>query len=97
MNVASPVPAIWTERYEALRQFAQDGSPLLASRPVGWILLVRHGMGAWMRRWTEATEPSPTPAPGQRPAALPAPVWQTQLTALLAHMTAAHLSPLSCP
>lgn len=98
MNAASTVPAVWTERYEALRQCAQEGSPVLASRPVGWIVLAQHGMAAWMRRWTDASEPPPAPstAGGPRPG-LPTPVWQTQLTALLAQMTAAHLSTPSCP
>ena len=98
MNAGSTAPAVWTERYEALRQCAREGSPMLTSRPVGWIVLARHGMAAWMRRWTEASEPLPTPsaAHGPRPA-LPLPAWQTQLTVLLAQMTAAHLSTPSRP
>jgi len=84
-------PELWRQRYEALRQHALGGRDLLAAPPLGLHLLRCQGLAGWMQRWTDATEGGlahSTPAP------LPdGPVWQEQLTVLLAQMTFPHLQP----
>jgi hypothetical protein len=84
-------PELWRQRYEALRQHALGGRDLLAAPPLGLHLLRCQGLAGWMQRWADATEGgrvNSTPAP------LPdGPVWQEQLTALLAQMTFPYLRP----
>jgi hypothetical protein len=84
-------PELWRQRYEALRQHALGGRNLLAAPPLGLHLLRCQGLAGWMQRWADAIEGSlvnSTPAP------LPdGPVWQEQLTVLLAQMTFPHLRP----
>ena len=98
MTPDSTPPGAWTERYEALRRCAQEGASILASRPLGWNLLARHGMAGWMRSWTDTNVPVPvSSAASGPPPHLPAPLWQNQLTMLLARMTAAHLQTQTSP
>jgi hypothetical protein len=83
------LPELWRQRYEALRQHALGGRDLLAAPPLGLHLLRSQGLAGWMQRWADATEGglvNSTPAP------LPdGPVWQEQLTVLLAQMTFPHI------
>jgi hypothetical protein len=90
---AAPTPArSWTERYEALRQYALEGQRRLQAQPLGLALWVTQGMAGWMKQWTELiTAPSPPvglPAPAPGPAGVG---WQEQLTCVLAQMTLANL------
>jgi hypothetical protein len=86
--------AIWTERYESLRQHAVAGSSVLSAHPLGLILLSRQGVAGWMRGWRELVDPLVTASasPLTLPAANPV-SWQNDLTVLLAQMTAQHLHP----
>lgn len=87
---ASPVTEAWRQRYEALRQLAVTGSRILGADPLGLVLLLRQGVAGWMRGWAGAAQMSPVwPVPA--PTLLPAPLWQQQLTELLAEMSLAHL------
>lgn len=82
-------PELWRQRYEALRQHALGGRDLLAAPPLGLHLLRCQGLAGWMQRWADATEGTLANSP---PAPLPdVPVWQEQLTVLLAQMTFPHL------
>ena len=90
MKTDSP-PEVWRQRYEALRQHALGGRDLLAAPPLGLHLLRRQGLAGWMQRWADATEGSRV---NSAPAPLPdGPLWQEQLTVLLAQMTFPHLRP----
>jgi hypothetical protein len=84
-------PELWRQRYEALRQHALGGRDLLAAPPLGLHLLRCQGLAGWMHRWADANAgglANSTPAP------LPdGPVWQEQLTVLLAQMTFPHIRP----
>jgi hypothetical protein len=85
-------PELWRQRYEALRQHALGGPNLLAAPPLGLHLLRCQGLAGWMQRWADAIEgglmhSTPVPLPD-------GPVWQEQLTVLLAQMTFPHLRPL---
>ena len=52
--------------YEALRRRSLEQGAAVA-RELGWVLLVRRGMGAWMDSWRQlVTRPTPPP-----PAVLP--------------------------
>lgn len=90
MKTDSP-PEVWRQRYEALRQHALGGRDLLAAPPLGLHLLRCQGLAGWMQRWADATEGSRV---NSAPAPLPdGPLWQEQLTVLLAQMTLPHLRP----
>lgn len=90
--MAPTSPATWTERYEAFRRCAQEDPRIFASSPLGLILLVRHGVAGWMRRWAEPL-PHPLPSSAVRTQSVsPTPsAWQSQLTALLAQMAVEQL------
>jgi hypothetical protein len=80
---------VWRLRYETLREHALDGRDLLAAPPLGLHLLRCQGLAGWMQRWTDATElgvaaSTPIPLPD-------GPVWQEQLTVLLAQMAFTHI------
>jgi hypothetical protein len=91
---ASTSAASWKQRYEALRQLAVAGSQLAGTEPLGLVLLVRQGVARWMHSWPRPTpSAADTAAPPVPPPVLPTPQWQQQLTALLAQMSLAHLSP----
>jgi hypothetical protein len=87
-----PAAAIWKQRYEALRQLAVGGIPILGTDPLALVLLVRHGVAGWMRHWSQLTA-MPTAAPEPRPPTpvAPASELRQQLTQLLADMSLAHL------
>ncbi len=91
----SPAPTAarsWTERYEALRQYALQGRQRLQAQPLGLALWVAQGMAGWMKPWRELIT-GPT-APVGLPPLAPGPAlggWQEQLTWVLAQMTLANL------
>lgn len=85
-------PALWRQRYEALRQHVVERRPILGSDPLGLVVLFTRGLAGWMQSWWEApAEPSATSAPIPPLGGSPMPRWHEQLTSLLAHMTAQHL------
>jgi hypothetical protein len=91
MNPAPTAAASWTERYEALRQYALEGRQRLPTQPLGLALWVAKGMAGWMKRWTELIT-MPAPRVGFPSASGPAGGgWQEQLTCVLAQMTLANL------
>jgi hypothetical protein len=83
---------LWSKRYEDLRAHALERRRNLGADPLSVALLCRRGLAGWMRGWQEMTTPrSPLPSvPCQPPFPL-APLWQEQMTLLLAQMTAQHL------
>jgi hypothetical protein len=93
MKELPPVsPALWRQRYEALRQHVVGGRQVLGAEPLGLVVLFARGLAGWMQSWWE------TPAEQSSPSALPpaprcpsTPQWQRQLTDVLAHMAAQHL------
>ena len=95
MNRSPATPHLWTERYETLRRHFVENRQLLEADPLGLTLLLQRGIAGWMRTCqsgalsaTQATTPSPQswcPPIG--------PVWQQELTRLIAQMTAHHLYP----
>jgi hypothetical protein len=93
MNSLLPVSAtLWKQRYESLRQHVLERRQVLASEPLGLIVVVTRGLASWMQTWWEAADDSPVPLASLPPPCHPStPSWQQQLTDLLAHMTAQHL------
>ena len=96
MKTDSTNPAVWTERYEALRQHALNNRQSLTADPLGLVLLLRQGVAPWMRCWRDASSSGPaspaSPASGVASPLACLPDGQRQLTELLAQMTSAHLS-----
>lgn len=94
MKPTLPEPSTWTQRYEAVRDHLLNGRQILSAAPLGLVLLLKHGVAGWMRRWLEslgqAPPVHPTPAAPLCPST---PVWQQQLTSLLAQMTVTQLCP----
>jgi len=85
-------PALWRQRYEALRQHVVERRQILGSDPLGLVVLFSRGLAGWMQSWWETSgEPSRTSAPTPSFPCPTTPPWQEQLTSLLAHMTAQHL------
>jgi hypothetical protein len=94
--ISTASPAIWKERYENLRGHVVERRQSLGADPLDLLLLCRQGLASWMRGWCEVTVP--TPCFPLSPSALPSPLtplWQQQLTGLLAQMTAQHLPTTS--
>jgi hypothetical protein len=61
---------------------------------LGLVLWLAQGMAGWMRRWTEAAEVSSSSVPVPGPLPYPTtPLWQQQLTLLLAQITVQRLYP----
>jgi len=91
VKTTSTTPALWTRRYETLRQYILDSRRSLSTDPLGLVLLLRQGVAGWMHSWRELGVPALTAVP--TPVVSPStPDWQRQLTALLAQMASAHLS-----
>jgi hypothetical protein len=96
MKSGSTSPAVWTERYEALRQHALNNRQSLTADPLGLVLLLRQGVAPWMRCWPDASSSAPaSPASCAASPLACLPDCQRQLTELLAQMTSAHLSVCS--
>jgi hypothetical protein len=90
LSTAHTTAAAWVERYETLRRYVLSG-PALQSEPLSLVLWLAHGMAGWMRHWEkeiECVSETTTMPPPRCPAT---PLWQQQLTNLLAQMTAQHL------
>jgi hypothetical protein len=85
------VPDAAAADYEALRRAVLDGSR--GDRDLGLVLLIRRGMGAWIRAWSACAAAAAATDRGTRGsvAALPAGV-RGEVTRLLVTMalTAAH-------
>jgi len=87
-------PATWIERYEMLRRHVLQGCQIFDSEPLSLVLWLAQGMAGWMRHWTKAVEVSPSPAVAPSPLQLAGtPLWQQQLTLLLAQITVQRLYP----
>ena len=86
-------PASWKQRYENLRSHVLEGRQSLGADPLSLMLLCRQGLVGWMRGWKEVMVPRPCfpIAPSELLSPM-TPLWQQQLTALLAQMTAQHLT-----
>jgi len=98
MNPKIANSRLWSERYEVLRQHALNAGVLPGARPFGLILVIRHGLAEWMRRWRESLDPAPefsAPAIEGRNR-LPAPDWQSQLIVVMAQMAIPHLQRSYC-
>ena len=89
-------PATWKQRYEDLRGHVLDGSRSLGAAPLSFVLLCRQGLAGWMRGWHElSVTQSPRLPFAPTEALLPVtPLWQQQLTGLLAQMTTQLLTVL---
>jgi len=95
VKAVCPEPELWRKRYEGLRGQALEVAPGALSAPaLGRYLLRNYGIAEWMRRWPEQAEDGGadvvrTPAQAEFPQA---PLWQEQLTKLLAQMAFQQLS-----
>ena len=82
-----PIPVLVTS-YETLRRLAlgrsgPDGGPSL-----GFTVLLRHGMAAWLRAWARCPSPLVSVAPSAPMSALP-PIVHMELARVWAHMALA--------
>lgn len=94
-SAAAPA-ASWKQRYEALRQLVVAGNPLTGTEPLSLAVLLRQGVARWMRSWPRTTQTAGDAAlPPVAPPVVPTPQWQQQLTAVMAQMSLAHLSPIA--
>jgi len=83
---------LWKQRYESLRQHVLERPQVLASNPLGLIVVATRGLAGWMQTWWEAPEEPPAPLAAPQLRRHPStPQWQQQLTDLLAHMTVQHI------
>jgi hypothetical protein len=88
--------ASWTERYETLRRYIMNDNHVFESSPLGLALWLAQGMAGWMRGWTQAVQVASSPALVRLPVRITAtPLWQQQLTMLLAQITVQRLFPAS--
>ena len=85
--------APWKQRYETLRRHVLEERQILAAAPLGLVLVFRQGVAGWMRGWGDgsAEQAAPVTLPSLPHAIIP--LWQEQLTRLLAQMTATFLKP----
>jgi hypothetical protein len=87
--VGDPPPATLVASYDLLRQVALGRSGPDDGPRLGFTLLLRHGMAAWLEAWMAC----PAPAPCTRSAALPLaipPIVHLELAQVWAHMALAH-------
>jgi hypothetical protein len=95
----APLTANWQEapdhaaRYEALRAYAVERQAP-PSRD-GLVFLIRQGIAAWMKAWSQlpALPPRPTQAERQPPSPLPDEV-SAEVVRVLAAMTLSHIKEL---
>ena len=71
-------------RHVALGRHGRDDGP-----PLGFTVLLRHGMAAWLRAWAQCPSPPPRPSFAAPPIAIPTLV-HTELAHVWAHMALAH-------
>jgi hypothetical protein len=89
-------PATWKQRYESLRDHVVEGRRSLGADPLGLVLLCGQGLAGWMRGWREVIVPTPCSSLVLPELLSPmTPLWQQQLTLLLAQMTSQHLPALT--
>ena len=87
-----PVSAPWSQRYEDLRCHVLEGRRRLGADPRSLVFLCHQGLAGWMGNWRQVSEPlPPLPSVASEPPLPVTPLWQQQLTLLVAHMTAQHL------
>jgi hypothetical protein len=86
-------PIAWIERYEALRRHVLLGCQIFDRTPLSLVLWLGQGMAGWMRHWAKAVELAPSPAAAPPPSFAATPLWQQQLTLLLAQITVQRLYP----
>lgn len=87
-----PLSSTWKQRYESLRSHVVEEPRSLRADPLGLVLLCRQGLAGWMRGWRDVIAPLPCSPVAPSDLLSPmTPLWQQQLTALLAQMTAQHL------
>lgn len=91
-----PEPAVWSRRYERLREQALTGDATGLSDAWGVALLIGQGLTGWMRGWQEWPSPgaAATPAPEAPPRRLASP-WHQEAARLLANMALNQLKPPS--
>ena len=82
-------PATLVASYDLLRQVALGRSGPDEGPRLGFTLLLRHGMAAWLRAWTACPAPPPRPPAADPPIAIP-PIVHTELAQVWAHMALAH-------
>lgn len=75
--------------YSALRRVALGRSGPDEGPSLGFTVLLRHGMAAWLRAWAQCPLPPPLEPRAASPTVIPALV-QTELAQVWAHMALAH-------
>ncbi len=84
---------LWSRRYEDLRGYALEGRQNLGADPLGLELMCRRGLAGWMRAWQAMPPLRPALSlPSPEPQFPLAPLWQQELTLLLAQMTTQQLA-----
>jgi len=94
MNGPPTSSSLWTERYESLREHFLQSRQFLGADSLGLTLLRHKGVAGWMGAWQggSALQPEPTPSLAEPWNPPVAPVWQQELTRLIAAMTAQRLA-----
>lgn len=84
------LPLAAAEHYEALRRYALTRDQVFSAVPLGAILIVKHGVAAWLRSWGQVGGAPAAPLPSS-PLPTAEPRRQRDLAMLLAEMTVPHL------
>ena len=84
-----PSTATLVASYDLLRQVALGRSGPDEGPRLGFTVLLRHGMAAWLRAWTACPSPQPRTSSAGLPIAIPTLV-HTELAQVWAHMVLAH-------
>ena len=82
-------PATLMASYDLLRQVALGRSGPDDGPRLGFTVLLRHGMAAWLRAWAACPSPQPLTPPAALPIGIPSLV-HTELAHVWAHMALAH-------
>ncbi len=84
-----PSTAALVASYDLLRQVALGRNGPNDGPPLGFTVLLRHGMTAWLRAWAACPVPPPRAPSAAPPIAIPTLV-HTELAQVWAHMALAH-------
>lgn len=84
-----PSPATLVASYDALRRVALGRSGPDDGPSLGFTVLLRHGMAAWLRAWAACPPPSTLTPHAAPPIAIPS-IVHTELAHVWAHMALAH-------